>query len=335
MSEKATTGGRGGVPALSVIIPCYNAARTLRATIESALSQDVGKEIIVVDDGSSDGTPDIIRGFGAAIRPIFGPNKGAGAARNTGTSLARGDFLQYLDSDDLLAVDTLRVRLDALESSGADVAHTDWQQLIEQTDGSFQPGAVMRPPVNLITTDAEAATATSQFWAPPAALLYRRSIVEAVGKWREDFKIIQDARFLFDAAACGARFVYVFGVGALYRVRSNSLSRHSNANFVEECARNAFEIEQLWLSQQSPTKWRMETLYGMWRQLAIATATGGLDGFGAARAGHNRLGARNYAIEGAWFLRACFGKRCTAAILQWALWCKKLMRQLRTKCEPK
>jgi glycosyltransferase involved in cell wall biosynthesis len=313
---------------LSIIIPCYNAERTLRATIDSALAQNVEKEIIVVDDGSTDGTADIIRSFGADIRPSFGPNNGAGAARNTGTSLARGDFLQYLDSDDLLAADTLRLRLDALESSGADVAHTDWQQLIEQPDGSLQSGPVMRPPLDLITADVEVATATSRFWAPPAALLYRRGIVEAVGRWREDFRIIQDARFLFDAAACGARFVYVSGIGAFYRVRWNSLSRLSNANFIEECTRNTAEIERHWSSQQPPTALRMETIYGVWRQLAVATATGGLDDFEIARAGHNRLGPRNYAIESVWLLRACFGKRCTAAISRFTVWSKGLMRQL-------
>jgi glycosyltransferase involved in cell wall biosynthesis len=313
---------------LSIIIPCHNAERTLRATVDSALAQDVEKEIIVVDDGSTDGTADIIRSFGTDIRSSFGPNKGVGAARNTGTSVARGDFLQYLDSDDLLVARTLRLRLSALETSGSDVAHTDWQQLIEQPDGSLRSGPIMRPPVDSITADAEVATATSRFWAPPAALLYRRAIVEAVGRWREDFRIIQDARFLFDAAACGARFAYVSGIGALYRVRRNSLSRHSNANFIEECSRNAAEIERRWSSQQPPTTLRRETIYAMWRQLAVATATGGLDDFEAARAAHNRLGPRNYSIESVWLLRACFGKRCTAAMSRLTVWCRGLIRQL-------
>ena len=170
---------------ISIIIPCFNAELTLRATVESAFAQDVDKEVIVVDDGSTDGTGDIIRSFGKQIRPAFGPNRGAGAARNIGTRLARGDFLQYLDSDDLLMVGTLPVRLQALQLSNADVAHTDWQELVEHADGSYKPGVVRHPPLELMAMDIQVATATSRFWAPPAALLYTRAIVESVGQWRE------------------------------------------------------------------------------------------------------------------------------------------------------
>lgn len=312
-------------PIVSIIIPCFNAERTLRSTIESALAQDVAKEVIVVDDGSSDRSGDIIRSFGDAVRAYFGPNKGAGAARNAGTKLAQSGFLQYLDSDDVLAADTLRARLDALEMSGADVAHTDWQQLIEQPDGSFRPGDIRRPPLDLIEADSETATATSRFWAPPAALLYRRTIVEAIGGWREDLKIIQDARFLFDAAARGARFAYVGGIGAYYRVRPESLSRRDNAQFIAECGRNVDEIERIWRARRVPTDLRMAALHDMWRHAAIAAAVNGLDGFGAARARLNRLGGRQTTIETAAILRACLGKTFAAAILKTGLRLKSQM----------
>jgi hypothetical protein len=220
--------------------------------------------------------------------------------------------------------------LGGLESSGAEVAHTDWQELVEQGDGSFQPGAVKRPPLDLMAIDIEVATATSRFWAPPAALLYRRTVVESIGKWREDLTIIQDARFLFDAAAYGARFLYIAGIGAFYRVRSTSLSRRSAANFVKECSRNTLEIEDLWFSRGTPlNKIRTEAIHGMWGHLGIAMAINGLDGFSAARSGLNRTGPRRYSIEGAWLLRICFGKRYAAAILRLALRFKSWMRQMR------
>ena len=286
------------------------------------------KEIIVVDDGSTDGTGDIIRSFGKQIRPAFGPNRGAGAARNIGTRLARGDFLQYLDSDDLLMVGTLPVRLQALQLSEADVAHTDWQELVEHADGSYKPGVVRHPPLELIAMDIQVATATSRFWAPPVALLYRRTIVESVGQWREDLKIIQDARFLFDVAARGAHFIYISGIGAFYRVRSTSVSRRSPARFVEECIRNATEIERLWYSQRTPTRIRSDAICEIWNSLAVAAATQGLDGFAVARAGHNRLGSRKYDIEAAWLLRTFLGKRCAAVILQGALRFKSCLRRV-------
>lgn len=319
--------GSDPAPLVSIVIPCFNAEQTLQATIESALAQDVSKEIIAVDDGSTDGTADILRSFGTDIRLWFGPNRGAGAARNIGTRLARGQFLQYLDSDDLLTPGALTARLAVLQSCSGDVAYADWQEIREQADGCWLPGPVRSSARELTAPDIELATATSQFWAPPAALLYRRSIVAAIGAWREDLRIIQDARFLFDAARCGARFVRVAGIGAFYRVRSNSLSRRSSADFVAECGRNAAEIERLWLAGGSVTAVRAGALYEMWRHVALATAIDGLDGFTAARIGHNRFGPRRWAIEIAWLLRACCGKRCSAAMLRRALQLKAALRQ--------
>ena len=92
---------------------------------------------------------------------------------------------------------------------------------------------------------AEIACATS-FWAPPAALLFRRSVVEQIGGFRDDLSIIDDARFLFDAAHCGARFVHAPHLGAYYRVRPGSLSRRDPAKFWLDVLHNGEQIEALW-----------------------------------------------------------------------------------------
>src|SRR4051794_29328844 len=91
---------------VSVVIPCYNSVRFIGATLKSAFGQTYPHlEIIVVDDGSTDGSADLIRSFGGRLRVEFGPNRGASAARNRGTTLANGEFIQYLDADDLLIPD--------------------------------------------------------------------------------------------------------------------------------------------------------------------------------------------------------------------------------------
>src|SRR5882724_6628365 len=88
---------------VSIVIPCFNAERFLTETLESAFLQTYPHtEIIVIDDGSTDGTARIIRSYATRLIAEFGPNRGASAARNRGTALARGEFLQYLDADDLL-----------------------------------------------------------------------------------------------------------------------------------------------------------------------------------------------------------------------------------------
>src|SRR5882762_3330329 len=86
----------------SVIIPSYNRAILLRSAIESVLSQrNRDFEIIVVDDGSSDGTLDYLKSLGAKITTVRQPNRGPGAARNLGARDATGTYLAFLDSDDL------------------------------------------------------------------------------------------------------------------------------------------------------------------------------------------------------------------------------------------
>lgn len=91
-------------PRFSVIIPVQNRPHLVRQAIESVLAQDdPTTEIIVVDDASSDDTPRALRAFGDKIRPVFLEQpQGCEVARNAGAALARGDYLAFLDSDDLL-----------------------------------------------------------------------------------------------------------------------------------------------------------------------------------------------------------------------------------------
>jgi glycosyltransferase involved in cell wall biosynthesis len=228
---------------VSVVIPCYNAKRFLAETLESALAQSYPHtEVIVVDDGSTDGTADLIRAYADRVKAEFGPNRGASAARNRGTALTAGEFIQYLDADDLLVPDAIERRLASLQSAGADVAYSDWEKLVEGSQGAFEHGD--RSTKRIEDFDDNLQIAQLKFWAPPAALTYRRSIVAKIGGWKEWLPIIQDARFLQDAAIAGGRFVHVPGVGARYRVhRGASLSRRSEAEFVSDVFRNGCDLQ--------------------------------------------------------------------------------------------
>ena len=257
---------------ISIIIPCYNASSTIQMTIDSALSQGYAeKEVIIINDGSTDRSAEIIKSFGDAIFSEFWPNRGVSAARNQGTKLARGDYVQYLDADDLLAPDTLAKRVDALITTGADVAYTDWQQFTTDTNGGICRGKVIALPIDRLGNDAEAACASSTFWAPPAAILYRRWIVDKIGLWNARLPVIQDARFLFDAARVGARFTRVEGVGALYKVSDDSLSRRSQKSFIKDCFVNATEIEAIWLESGDLTESRKQSLVQIWSYVVAST----------------------------------------------------------------
>lgn len=301
---------------ISIIIPCFNAQRTIDSTIESALSQQVEKEIIVVDDGSTDDSRAVIASFGAQVRAEFGPNRGVSAARNRGGELAHGEFLQFIDSDDQLVPGTLQLRLAAIINSGADAAYTDWQKLRETGNGGFTLDEIIVPPQNLLDEDAEAACADSRFWLPPVAILYRREIVDRIGGWRANLPVIQDARFLFDVAAQGGKFCRVPGVGALYRVTAGSLSRRNRPQFMGDCFINAQEIEAYWRQKGTLTPARIVALRAMWNHAAMAALVDGTAGFEAARRSHNAIGPRRMKLETGWFLRRLFTPAVAGALVR-------------------
>jgi glycosyltransferase involved in cell wall biosynthesis len=104
-------------PLVSILIPAYNAEQWVAQTIQSALDQTwPNKEIIVVDDGSRDGTLSVARTFASQqVSVITQPNQGAAAARNNLLSRAQGDFIQWLDADDLLSANKVASQMEAVE----------------------------------------------------------------------------------------------------------------------------------------------------------------------------------------------------------------------------
>jgi glycosyltransferase involved in cell wall biosynthesis len=91
-----------GVPDMvSVVVPTYNRANVVRASIESVLRQShANVEVVVVDDGSTDDTQRVVESYGAPVRYLYQANSGVSAARNLGFASARGEFIALLDSDD-------------------------------------------------------------------------------------------------------------------------------------------------------------------------------------------------------------------------------------------
>lgn len=116
-------------PEFSVIIPVYNTELFLRKCVESVLRQTCQSyEAIIVNDGSTDGSREIAEAYGeryARIHVITQENKGLGGARNTGIDAACGDYLIFLDSDDYIREDMLKVLHEALQSAKSDVVAFD------------------------------------------------------------------------------------------------------------------------------------------------------------------------------------------------------------------
>lgn len=103
---------------VSIIIPCFNAERYIADAIRSSLEQTYPhKEVIVIDDGSTDNSLDVIKKFGGSIIWETGPNKGACAARNRGLQLAKGERIQFLDADDWLYPQKLERQMACLQAA--------------------------------------------------------------------------------------------------------------------------------------------------------------------------------------------------------------------------
>ena len=100
-------------PLVSIIIPSYNYAHFITKAIESALEQDVNKEIIVVDDGSTDNTKQVVEKY-AEVKYLYQDNKGLSGARNTGILNSTGEFIVFLDADDWYVKGGLRSNLNIL-----------------------------------------------------------------------------------------------------------------------------------------------------------------------------------------------------------------------------
>ena len=194
---------------VSILIPCHNAARWLPATVESALAQTAPRcEIIVVDDGSTDGSPAIAQRFATrGVRTVEQSNRGASAARNHALRLAHGDYIQFLDADDLLAPDKIARQLAVLAASPArTIAAAPW--------GRFEHDAATA----VFVAEENWRDATPVEWLalnfagrgmmPPAAWLVPRALTEAVGPWDERLTLNDDGEYFCRVllASAGIRF---------------------------------------------------------------------------------------------------------------------------------
>ena len=218
-SEPPQVAGDSSKPLISILIPCYNAERWIAQCITSALEQDYPeKEVIVVDDGSTDASLKIIQAFGDRIRCYPGPHVGGNAARNRLTSLARGEWLQYLDADDYLLPEKLKRQVDLLALSGS--ADVIYAPVICQS--SLLSGMEH-------ATRIQSGDAVLNFirWEPfqTTGMLFRRRAVLEAGGWKEDQPCCQEHELVLRLLTMGSRFVAQKERGSVYRVFDASVSR--------------------------------------------------------------------------------------------------------------
>lgn len=214
-------------PLVSVIIPYYNARHWIHAAIESVLCQTYSNiEIIVVDDGSTDGDLNIVEAYLPRIELIQVPHSGANHARNMGFKASKGEFIQFLDADDYLLPEKIAHQVSFLQKTGADGVYGDWRHRYESDlkDGNFTFGEVKISGSHKDTLEA----LLSGWWVAPGALLYRRRAVEKSSGWDESLEAGQDRDFLMAVIMTGSDIGYQPGCCFVYRRYGNVTVSTSN-----------------------------------------------------------------------------------------------------------
>jgi glycosyltransferase involved in cell wall biosynthesis len=203
---------------VSIIIPCYNTAPWVAEAIDSCLCQTYKPtEIIVVDDGSTDPSAQILEAYRGRAQVEVLPHRGGNQARNRGFALSRGEYIQFLDADDYLLPQKIERQVKFLEETSADVVYGDWRHQYHRPDGSSYLGEVAVSG----TQDDVLESLLAGWWVAPAAILFRRQAVVDSGGWDETLLAAQDLDFFSAVAMTGADIRYQPGCFSIYRRYGN------------------------------------------------------------------------------------------------------------------
>jgi glycosyltransferase involved in cell wall biosynthesis len=207
-------------PTVSVVIPAYNAARTVGQAIGSVLEQSLHEiEVIVVNDGSTDATPDVVGGFDdPRVRLMSQANAGVAAARNAGIEAASSRWVAFLDADDLWLPTKLEIQLDAIGTSGARAT----QSSVYFVDDQLQVLSVER-----CRRSQDGLLDILRFKNTPAApstLVADRDLLAKIGGFDDSLAILEDWDLMIKLARHG-KLTSVEEPLALYRVHPGNRSR--------------------------------------------------------------------------------------------------------------
>ena len=208
-------------PLVSVIIPVYNGERYLRQAIESVLAQSYRPiEILVVDDGSTDGTADIARSY-PEVRYIHQANQGQGAAMNAGIKVSGGEYISFLDADDLWPPDKLRIQAEYL------FKNPQVGYVIAKLRNFLEPGVLAPVPTtrDLMLTDYTALST--------GTLMARKAVFDRVGGFDIHYGHAKDVDWFIRAKEAGIQMAILPEVLLLRRLHETNRSYRTKARTSE------------------------------------------------------------------------------------------------------
>jgi glycosyltransferase involved in cell wall biosynthesis len=196
---------------ISCVIPVHNAERYLSDAIDSALAQDWPlHEIVAVDDGSTDGSAAILRGYQDRIRIVTQTHSGVSAARNTGLRAASGDVLAFLDADDIWPVGRLSALAGALMADASADIVAGLVEILDQRTARSQAKEDLRTLHRLHLV---------------GSMLIRRTVFDRVGLFNESLKVAEDTEFIMRARHRKIPFTCIDVTSLVYRLHPGDISQ--------------------------------------------------------------------------------------------------------------
>ena len=196
-------------PLVTSIIPAFNREKYIAEAIESVLNQTYRNiEIIVIDDGSTDNTPRILSSYNGKIKYFLQPNSGASAARNSGISKASGDFISFLDSDDLWEKNKISLQMECFENNpGIDICLCNTKIFSEKKITDFDQKYIIATPYHL------------------CSILIKKDVLKRVGYFKTNLKSGEDTDFFLRIKEMGIPLKILQDKLVYIRIHANNLTK--------------------------------------------------------------------------------------------------------------
>lgn len=240
----------------SIIIPAFNSGRHLADTLESVLSmRNTDWECIVIDDGSKDNTIEIVRQF--PVKLITQKNAGACAARNRGFQESKGDYIQFLDADDLLSPNKIEEQLKQLNGREDIISNGRWGRFY--TGDPFSEKITWGPHESLQQDHDPVSWLCCNHMSQTACWLTPRKLIEKAGPWDESLSQNQDGEFFTRVVAQSHEVKYCSSAKVYYRskltgsITSKAKEKKALESFYQTCQ----SFEQVLFSLEDSERTRL------------------------------------------------------------------------------
>lgn len=255
-------------PLVSIVVPAYNAERHIKDAVDSAIGQTYKNiEIMVVDDGSTDGTKKELESYikNNKIIYLYQKNKGLSGARNAGINQARGEYIALLDADDMFRPAKIEKQLFFLKNnSDCDFCYTDVEFF---RDGI--PNKILKSHFKYYSGNVFEHLLKANF-INPSTLFFRKQIFDKFGMFDESFKRAEDLEYYLRVSLDGARFCFINELLFLSRIRKSG-NLQSNQVLMQSSILKIFENTKLKLSQENIKKYCLDNIINK-RKLKLALA---------------------------------------------------------------